>query len=296
MTSVYIIADIEGSTGCHERADSQLFNDGWVRACVEMTRDVDAIGRAVIRAGASKVRIKDFHRTGYNIFTELLDKNIEIDQGYKASPIPGIGEARNFDRLFMVGMHAASGTEGFLPHTLTSKFSAIMVNGQHLGEAELFASSVASVGLVPTFFSGCEKACKQAQTVIPGLTTFTINKPLPESAEVLRNGLAQASANALAKTDCKVFDPVGPFETIVMMRDGEKVAEKLRRMWKLEGNGNELVFSSQTMNSLYWQLIQIAYLTPFTAKHLHSALFIANISGRLAHVWARRRAKNLRLF
>ena len=29
MTAIYIIADIEGSSGCNERTDAQLFNDGW---------------------------------------------------------------------------------------------------------------------------------------------------------------------------------------------------------------------------------------------------------------------------
>lgn len=295
MTAIYIIADIEGSSGCNERTDAQLFNDGWVRACVALSHDINAIGKSLLAAGIERVRVKDFHRTGYNIFGELLDEKIEIDQGYNASPIPGIGKACGFELLYMTGMHAASGLEGFIPHTLTSKFATILVNGRHLTEAELFASSVAKTGLVPAFFSGCEIACRQAHTAISGLQTFTINKPLSEPAETIRANLAAAAVKAISAGNRQPFTPSGPFAVVIKMRDGNQAAEKLRKTWCLDGSYDELLFDSPDMESLYWQLIRIAYLNPFAERHLNSALTIANISGRLAHLWARRRAKSLKL-
>jgi len=295
MTSVLIIADIEGSTGCHNRQDSQLFNDGWVRACVELSRDIDQIGRQLLNSGVSRVRVKDFHRTGYNLFREIIDEGIEIDQGYQIGPIIGIGEARGFNRLLMTGMHAASGTDGFLPHTLTSKFAGIFVNGEPLTEAELFAASVAPAGLVPTFFSGCETACRQAARAIKNIKTFMVNKPLAETPQSIRENLAHAAVSSLNSFSEKPFTPEGPFNVVVKMRDGEKAAAKLRKTWKFPGESDELHFSSDNIHTLYWQLVRLAYLKPFYEKHLATAINIANMSGRLTQIWARRRAKKLGL-
>lgn len=295
MTSVLIIADIEGSTGCHSRQDSQLFNDGWVRACVELSRDIDQIGRQLLNSGVSRVRVKDFHRTGYNLFREIIDEGIEIDQGYQIGPIIGIGEARGFNCLLMTGMHAASGTDGFLPHTLTSKFAGIFVNGEPLTEAELFAASVAPAGLVPTFFSGCETACRQAARAIKHIKTFMVNKPLAETPQSIRENLAHAAASSLNSFSEKPFTPEGPFNVVVKMRDGEKAAAKLRKTWKFPGEDDELHFSSDNIHTLYWQLVRLAYLKPFYEKHLATAINIANMSGRLTQIWARRRAKKLGL-
>ncbi len=295
MTSVLIIADIEGSTGCHNRQDSQLFNDGWVRACVELSRDIDQIGRQLLNSGVSRVRVKDFHRTGYNLFREIIDEGIEIDQGYQIGPIIGIGEARGFNCLLMTGMHAASGTDGFLPHTLTSKFAGIFVNGEPLTEAELFAASVAPAGLVPTFFSGCETACRQAARAIKNIKTFMVNKPLAETPQSIRENLAHAAVSSLSSFSEKLFIPEGPFNVVVKMRDGEKAAAKLRKTWKFPGESDELHFSSDNIHTLYWQLVRLAYLKPFYEKHLATAINIANMSGRLTQIWARRRAKKLGL-
>lgn len=295
MTSVLIIADIEGSTGCHNRQDSQLFNDGWVRACVELSRDIDQIGRQLLNSGIGRVRVKDFHRTGYNLFRELIDEGIEVDQGYQIGPIIGVGEARGFNYLMMTGMHAASGTDGFLPHTLTSKFSGILVNDEPLTEAELFAASVAPAGLVPTFFSGCETACRQAARVIKNIKTFTVNKPLAETPQQIRENLAHAAVSSLSGASERLFIPDGPFNVAVKMRDGEKAAAGLRKAWKFPGEGDELHFLCDNIHTLYWQLVRLAYLTPFYEKHLTTAINIANMGGRLVQIWARRRAKKLGL-
>lgn len=296
MTSVFIIADIEGSTGCLKREDSQLFNDGWVKACVELSRDIDHIGRQLLNSGIRKVRVKDFHRTGYNLFRELIDEGIELDQGFKTGPVAGIGEVKGFDYLLMVGMHAASGTDGFLPHTLTSKFASIEVNGRPMTEAELFASSMAPAGVAPAFFSGCPQACLQASKAIKNLQTFAIEKPLVDSPAKIREKLSTAAISSISSTSDRLYIPEGPFNTTIKMRDGEKQAQKLRQCWKIEGNGNELRFSSPSIHILYWQLIRLAYLTPFSEKYLNTSLMTANLAGRLAHYWARYRAKRLGLF
>ena len=51
------------------------------------------------------------------------------------------------------GMHAASGTGGFLAHTLTSRIARLEVNGKPMAEIELFASALAPFEIRPIFCS-----------------------------------------------------------------------------------------------------------------------------------------------
>ncbi|MDD2997611.1 MAG: M55 family metallopeptidase [Candidatus Riflebacteria bacterium] len=291
-SSVYIIADIEGSTGCLCAQDARLLNDGWVRACVELSRDVDLIARRLLDNGVERVRVKDFHRTGYNIFRKFVDSRVEIDQGYRAGPIPGIGKADGFDCLMMVGMHAASGTNGFIPHTLTSKFASVEVNGCLITEAELFASSVAEAGLVPLFFSGCPVACAQAAAAIPNLHTFALEKPLVSSPQTLREAMAESASMAMRNVAGNVYRPAGPFSTIVRMRDGNAAALKMRKRWKLDGDGDTVYFKTADIRQLYCQLIRLAYLNPVSESFLDLSLKTANLAGLLLQAWARYRARS----
>lgn len=288
MKNVYIIADIEGSTGCLTQKDAKLFTLGWARACVELSRDIDTIGRTLLDSGtAARVRVKDFHRTGFNLLAKLIDDRIEIDQGYQVGPIPGIGELQGFDTLLMTGMHASSGSDGFIPHTLTSRFEAIITNGQLLSEAELFASSVADVGLMPVFFSGCPVACDQAKQAIKGIKTFAVSKPLNTDIQDMRNQLANAAQAAVKRQSTAVFKPKGPFRTQIKIRGGQQATEKAARLWQLKIVDDYIQVDSTYMSQLYQTLIRIAYLHPAALSSLRPWVKAFKAFGRLSLFWPR---------
>ncbi|MFZ5952155.1 MAG: M55 family metallopeptidase [Candidatus Rifleibacteriota bacterium] len=295
--SVLIIADIEGSSGCLNKSDSQLFNDGWVRACVDLTLDLNAIISAIFSSGkVSRVRVKDFHRTGFNIFADLLDSRAELSQGYQSEPVMGIGECSGFDLLFLVGLHAASGTDGFLAHTLTSRFAELKADGCPLTEAELFAVSVAGHGLKPAFFSGCPEACRQVRQVMPGLTFVEVSKNNGESREMVRQKLSAGAVKAVTEEAPQIFAPQGMVNVEIKMRDGARAAEKLAKLWQLQAFDDRLTFTAGNLEEVYRVLIKLAYLTPFWSRNLNAGLRIFNLWGRLTHLWARfRRRKTAQL-
>ncbi len=290
--SILIIADIEGSSGCLNKADSQLFNDGWVRACIDLTLDLNAIIAAIKATGkVARVKVKDFHRTGFNIFADLLDSRAELSQGYQAEPVMGIGDCSGFDLLFLVGLHAASGTDGFLAHTLTSRFAELKADGRPLTEAELFAVSVAGYGLKPAFFSGCPQACRQAGDVMPWLTCVEVPKNDCESRERVRDKLYAGAVKALNEETPQIFSPPGMVNVELKMRDGARAAEKLAKLWKLQVSDDKLKFSAENLQEVYRVLINLAYLTPFWRKNLNAGLGFFNFWGRITHLWARFRRK-----
>jgi D-amino peptidase len=294
FNNILIIADLEGSSGCWNYSASAFLTDDWCRACLEMSRDVGSVVGALFDAGVKTVAIKDFHRTGYNLLPELIDSRAAIISGYRRGPITGIGNPNDAQAVMFLGMHAASGSDGFLAHTLTSRIARLEVNHRLLSEIELFAASLAPWGIRPIFFSGCPVACKQAAAVIENINCFPIDKSCgSENFDfgTWRSALAQAAVNSLSNRKTTPYIPVGPFDARVTMRDGEAEAARLARRWKFEQVGAQVRIHSASIHQLYLQLVRLCYLTPTIEKVLPLALAAFNLKGRIGIIRARRRLK-----
>jgi D-aminopeptidase len=257
-----------------------------------MSRDVNGVVGALFDAGVKTITIKDFHRTGYNIFPELLDPRATLISGYRRGPIPGIGHPIAAEAVMFLGMHAASGSDGFLAHTMTSRIARLEVNRRLLTEIELFAASLAPWKIRPIFFSGCPVACKQAAAVVDNINCFPIDKSRGSARfdpGNWRSGLAQAAVKSLSNRKTIPYEPPGPFDARVTMRDGEAVAARLARRWKFERVGSQIRIQRDSIHQLYMELIRLCYLTPAIEKLLPLALAAFNLKGRIGIMRARRR-------
>ena len=288
---ILILADIEGSSECGSYRASSFLTRPWARACAAMSRDVDAVVRHLFHAGVRRVTVKDFHRTGYNLLPELIDHRARIVSGYRQAPVPGLGDPEDADALMMIGMHAASGTTGFLAHTLTSRLASLMVNGRPLAEVELFSASLAPFGIPPIFFSGCPAACVQASERIKGIKTFAIDKnvsPQTLDAGQWRSDLAQAAVESLANISVEPYCPNGPFHAEIIIRDGNRAAAKMAGPWGFKRTGTTVFIDAPDIHTLYHRLIRLCYLPPMVEKTLPYSLYLFNQIGRLGRLWVRR--------
>jgi D-amino peptidase len=292
---ILIIADIEGSTGCADYEASSFNTSAWYDACIEMSLDIDAVVSKLFESGAEEIYVKDFHRTGYNLLPELIDKRARIIHGYKRGPVPGIGDVYNTEVVMFIGMHASSGSGGFLPHTLTSRYSRIAVNGRRVSELQIFASSLYSSRLLPVFFSGCPIACSEASEDIPGINIFPVIKD--ESGcidrEKCRKELAMAAADSLNSTTVSPYLMRPPFNAGLRMRDGSSAAEMVSKRWKLDRKDDKVTFTASDFDDFYNTLIKITYFTPLVEKMTSIALFLFNLYGRTGLTivrWKRRNA------
>lgn len=289
VKNVLIIADIEGSSGCRSKKASQFLNKDWANACVQMSLDINAAVQALFESGAENVTVQDFHRTAYNLLPELIEERAVVRHGYRAKPVYGIGGPGKAEAVLFIGLHAASGSNGFLPHTLTSRIAKLEVNGRLLPEAELFAASLAPFGIRPVFFSGCPVACAQANSALKGILTCPIEKENTSFDPVKwRTDLKDAVKNSL-EVKTSPYNPAGPFHAIVTMRDGVKTAAKIAQRWKWKQEDDRVYIEAPTMQDLYYQLIRLAYLTPLIEKTMPLGLRIMNLQGWLGLQWVRRR-------
>lgn len=288
--NILIIADIEGSSGCWSYSDSSFMTRGWRRACIGMTKDVGSVVAGLFDAGVQRVSVHDFHRTGYNILKELIAPGAKVISGYRLGSVPGIGDPRGAEAVMFLGMHAASGTKGFLAHTFTSRIRRLEVNGKPMPEVAFFAASLALYGLRPIFFSGCPVACAQARTAIPGTHIFPIDKtagPDNFDAESWRFDLATAAVKSLGNKSTMPYTPQGPFRAEATMRDGPKIARKLAQRWGFRHEGDRIYIDTPDIQALYQNFIRLCYLTPRIEKNISAGLFLYNLLGRLGLAWVR---------
>ncbi len=292
---ILIIADIEGSTGCSSYEASSFNTSLWYDACIDMSLDINAVVCRLFDSGAEKIYVKDFHRTGYNLLPELIDKRACIIHGYKKGPVPGIGDVYDAEALMFIGMHASSGSGAFLAHTLTSKYSGIFVNGRRVSELQLFASSMFRYSLKPLFFSGCDAACREALEDIPGIDVFPVIKDKTGfiNKENCREQLAEAAAASAGNTSSLPYVMAPPFNIELSMRDGEKRAEKISRRWRLRSSGNRIFYTASDFDELYDTLIKLTYFTKVTVIFPFLALWLFNLYGRagLSIVRLKRRSR-----
>lgn len=288
---ILIIADIEGSSGCGSYRASSFLTQPWAHACAAMSRDVDAVVNVLFDAGVGRVTVKDFHRTGYNLLPEMIDRRAAVVCGYRQGPVPGLGDPDSADGVMMLGMHAAAGTGGFLAHTLTSRLASLKVNGRPLAEVELFAAALAPFGLPAIFFSGCPVACTQARERIPGIHTFSIEKSMPPQAldaDRWRRDLARSAAKALSNRTTQPYGPQGPFHAVIAIRDGAKAAARMADRWGFDRTGARVRIDAPDMDTLYNRLIRLCYLPPLAERTLPFSLMLFNAIGWLGRLWVRR--------
>lgn len=294
LRHILILADIEGSSGCGCYQASSFLTPAWAKACVSMSKDVDAVVRTIFDAGIEKVTVKDFHRTAYNLLPEMIDSRARVICGYHSGPVPGLGDPDDADAVMMVGMHAASGTPGFLPHTLTSRIASVKVNGRPLAEVELFAASLAPFHIRPIFFSGCPLACAQARRRIPGIRTVAIDKNvLPEMLDKMnwRRTLARGAVDALHGPPPPPYTPKGPFQVVIRIRDGARAAACMADPWGFQRCGATIFFQTADIYSLYDNLIHLCYLSSLTHKVQRLSLALFNLMGGLGRQWVRYRLR-----
>ena len=269
----YIVADIEGSSGTWSYEDTLIGNAGWESARRDMTADLSAAVEALYSAGASQAVVKDFHRDGYNIVPDLLDRRATLVRGYFMEPVLMYGPLLESNRAFFIGMHAASGTaDSFLPHTLTSRIGMLTIRGEQICETQLFAHVLGEMGLPVVFVSGCPAACAQAAKHLPWIVTVELDKSeRPQQGSAMESYMASARdrlrtgiIEAAAVKDAPVYNIPPPYDCKIAFRDRAR-ADRAGK-WGFKVSGTTVSFQTDDPKEMMLNLIKMAYFTPLTYR------------------------------
>jgi D-amino peptidase len=122
----------------------------------------------------------------------------------------------------IVGMHSMAGTRtGNLNHSQDSEsIDYQKLNGKPIGEMAQTALSFGALGVPMIFLSGDESACREAEDLVPGITTVATKQGLgrnaaislsaPEARRRIREGIKQAMLRQREQTVAPLRWP-GPY-------------------------------------------------------------------------------------
>ncbi len=219
---VYISVDMEGISSVV--MTYQLFPKNEETAMREIreivTREVNASIEGAFEGGATEVVVNENH-TGREIIPELLDKRA-INLTGKPKYLMTVEGIKEYDTLFLVGIHPMSGTQdGVMDHTwIPQAFSSFRVNGKAIGEIGLNALLAGHYNIPVSLVTGDQAACDEAQELLGTVETVAVKQGAGRFAaycvhpEVTREQVREAAKLAISNHDR--FKPL-QFETPMQM-------------------------------------------------------------------------------
>lgn len=201
---VFMSTDMEGVAGVVSFTD-QSYPDGKYHEAGKklVTAEINAAVDGLLDAGAEDVLVSDSHGPGAILFEELHPA-AKLLHGRPSAPRP-VRDAvtAEYDVCVIVGQHAMAGAEtGNQNHTQSSQsIEYLKLNGQEIGEIAQFALYQGALGLPLIFLSGDEAACKEAEDLVPGITTAAVKKGLSRGSAI---SLSAQAARQLIRERAKL--------------------------------------------------------------------------------------------
>jgi D-amino peptidase len=179
---VVIVNDMEGISGINDW--HQIFHgckefEEFGR--IQVTEDVNAAIRGLRAAGATEIRVVDFHGSGgpsKNIIPEKLEKGVKLFQEQVVPKRLKEAVGKFIDAAVFVGFHAMADTkDGFLRHTINMQ-ARIRINGKHVGETALNAYALSEYGIPVIMVTGDQALVREASAFLPGIETVQVKTSL----------------------------------------------------------------------------------------------------------------------
>lgn len=172
--TIYVLADMEGISGITDPdqvfPESPYYNEGRRY----MTYDINACVEGCLKGGAARVIVCDSHHKGNNVIWDELHPDAEYVIGDCGFPV--IPFIEGCSGVILLGHHAMAGTAGaILEHTMSSRgWQNFWMNGALTGEIGIEAGVAGDYDIPVIMVSGDDKACIEAEALIPGVVTACV--------------------------------------------------------------------------------------------------------------------------
>jgi len=195
------------------RADGKYYEESKRIATREFNAAVDGLRDA----GVEDILMLDGHGPGAVSFDDLHQSAKLLHGRPAASRAVRDSILKEYDACVMIGQHAMAGLRtSNQNHTQNSRtIDYYKLNGQMIGEIAQFSLYNGALGLQMIFLSGEDLACKEAEKLIPGVTTASVKTGLGRSQTIsvsateahrrIREGIAKAVGK-------QGKDPIPPLE------------------------------------------------------------------------------------
>ena len=176
---IFIMTDLEGSSGINGRTDSPVGNQiiNQAIAVKMLTEEINACAEGLVRAGAEEIVVWDGHGNSNNIEPGSLHPAVSL--GTIGGPLMQVNWLdAGYDAAVQLGTHAMQGTpEAYLSHTFDShSIAAMWLNGEPIGEIGIVVLLAAYFRVPTILVSGDQAACNEAATYNCGQVKTVVTK------------------------------------------------------------------------------------------------------------------------
>ncbi len=201
---VLVSVDMEGVAGVVAPEDIMPGHAEYERNRTYMTDEASAAVRGILayEANASVV-VCDAHAGYRNLLPDRIDRRCTLLRGSPRSHGMLAGIDGDVDAVCFVGYHGKAGTtRSVLAHTTSGgTIARVRCNGHELGETGLNAALAAYYGAVPVLATGDDTLAREAESVVPGITTVAVKRAFGNrAAEGLHPEESCARIEAAAET------------------------------------------------------------------------------------------------
>lgn len=186
---VFISVDIEGANGMSVLAELVPGSPENAYFRQQLTKEVAGACRGALEAGATKVFVRDSHASGTNLIPDGLpeDERVFLCRGYPHDLYVMMGGIQydDYDAALFVASHCGGYSFGSnVSHTFSPMLDRFTINGVDMSEFTLGAFMAAYRKVPVVFLSGDRAACKEAEALLPGITTVTTHEAICGRANV----------------------------------------------------------------------------------------------------------------
>lgn len=199
---VLVVLDMEGICGITgHRQCFPGFAADYAAGQEQITADVNALGAALLAAGAAEVHVFDSHAYLRNVLRDAVIPGVTVhDPFYVWHRLTRRVPA---GCVFLCGMHAHAGAPGFMSHTILPRLR-LRVDGAVVGESPWVMWALA--GLPVLGASGDDGYAASVREQLPDLPVTVVKQGLSRTraagdAAGGRRELAEAAAAALRRVD-----------------------------------------------------------------------------------------------
>ena len=272
---VFLSIDMEGVSGLVRWADVVTQGQDYARNRRLLTLDTNAAIAGAFAGGASEVVVEENHGVEdlCNVIMDEIDPRCRVVRG---AGRPGATTQAALDRevgvVLLVGHHARAGSfPGIMAHTVDyTGFRAVRVNGQEIGESEIFAIRAGELGVPVGLVTGDQIVGEQLRKRVPQVEVVEVKRALSNVAgdvipplrarELIRAGARRAVERAVAGELAPYRDEPAPYTIEVVLRSpaSDAMRANLDRLPEFELLANDTVRTSADDMDLGFR--RIAYL------------------------------------
>jgi D-amino peptidase len=176
---VLVSVDMEGVAGVVAPDDITPGHAEYERNRAYMTDEASAAVRGILAGDpAASVVVCDAHAGFRNVLPDRLTRGCTLLRGSPRTHGMMTGIEDGVDAVYFVGYHGQAGTaRSVLAHTISGgTIARVRCNGQELGEIGLNAALAAHYGAVPVLATGDDTLAREAESVVPGITTVAVKR------------------------------------------------------------------------------------------------------------------------